>query len=122
MDFTNPSPPVGWSNSERKSLLERADAELVLALAIIHHLCISNNVPLSYAAEFFSRMGKWLIIEFVPKDDPMVKKLLLHRKDIFDNYYVENFETEFKKFFSVVDKQNVADSNRIIYLMERISR
>ncbi len=94
------------------------NADLVLALAIIHHLCISNNVPLGFAAEFFSRMGKWLIIEFVPKSDPMVKKLLLHRKDIFDSYCVERFENEFLKYFSLIDHKKVSGTDRIIYLMK----
>jgi 2-polyprenyl-3-methyl-5-hydroxy-6-metoxy-1,4-benzoquinol methylase len=119
MDFTNPSPSIGWANSERKSLLERAEVDLVLVLAIIHHLCISNNVPLGLAAEFFSKISKWLIIEFVPKDDPMVKKLLLHREDIFDNYSIESFEKEFGKFFVFVERKKVPDSKRVIYLMKR---
>jgi ribosomal protein L11 methylase PrmA len=119
MDFTNPSPSIGWANSERKSLLERAEVDLVLVLAIIHHLCISNNVPLGLAAEFFSKISKWVIIEFVPKDDPMVKKLLLHREDIFDNYSIESFEKEFGKFFVFVERKKVPDSKRVIYLMKR---
>lgn len=119
MDFTNPSCSIGWANSERKSLSERVNADLVLALAIIHHLCISNNVPLKLAAEFFSRLSKWLIIEFIPKEDPMVKKLLLNREDIFHNYNSENFEKEFGSFFYIVKKKNVSDTGRVIYLMKK---
>ncbi|MDO8549847.1 MAG: SAM-dependent methyltransferase [Ignavibacteria bacterium] len=118
VDLANPSPSIGWANSERISLIERSNADLVLALAIIHHLCISNNVPLGFAAEFFSKICKWLIIEFVPKRDPMVKKLLLHRKDIFENYTVESFENEFLKYFSLIDRKNVSGTDRIIYLMK----
>jgi len=119
VDLVNPSPSIGWANSERKSLIERANADLVLALALIHHLCISNNVPLGFTAEFFSKICMWLIIEFVPKSDPMVKKLLLHRKDIFDDYCVESFEKEFLKYFSLFDQKNVSGSNRVIYLMKK---
>ena len=85
------------------SLAERLNADLVLALAFIHHLCISNNLPFNLIAEFFCKICNWLIIEFVPKSDPMVKKLLLHRKDIFESYCVEDFEREFLKYFSVID-------------------
>ncbi|HSP86867.1 MAG TPA: hypothetical protein VLN45_01935, partial [Ignavibacteriaceae bacterium] len=63
-DLTNPSPSIGWANSERMSLVERSNADLALALAIIHHLCISNNIPIEFAAEFFNKICKWLIIEF----------------------------------------------------------
>jgi 2-polyprenyl-3-methyl-5-hydroxy-6-metoxy-1,4-benzoquinol methylase len=118
VDLTNPSPSIGWANSERMSLTERSHADLVLALAIIHHLCISNNIPLCFTAEFFNKICKWLIIEFVPKDDPMVKKLLLHRKDIFDKYSVESFENEFSKYFFLIDHQKVSETNRVIYLMK----
>jgi hypothetical protein len=127
VDVTNPSPSIGWANAERKSFIERLspgneeDKEnLVLALAIIHHLCIANNVPLNYAAELFSKICGWIIIEFVPKDDPMVKKLLLHREDIFAKYYIEIFENEFQKYFTVLDRKPVSGSGRVIYLMRKI--
>lgn len=120
MDFTNPSSSIGWANSERKSLTERANADLVMALAIIHHLCISNNVPIGYVSEFFSRLCNWLIIEFVPKSDPLVKKLLLNRKDIFINYTTEAFEREFQKYFTVVECRKIPGSERIIYLMKKL--
>ena len=118
-DLTNPSPSIGWANSERSSLLERSNAELVLALAIIHHLCISNNVPFDLLADFFDKTGEWLIIEFIPKSDPMVKKLLLHRKDIFENYNIEIFEKEFLNYFSIIEYKKVSDTERIIYLMKK---
>jgi ribosomal protein L11 methylase PrmA len=118
-DLTNPSPSIGWANSERLSLLERSNANLVLALAIIHHLCISNNVPFDLLADFIDKIGDWLIIEFIPKSDPMVKKLLLYRKDIFENYNVEFFEKEFMKHFSIIEYKKVSDTERIIYLMKK---
>jgi hypothetical protein len=125
-DLTNPSPSIGWANSERLSLLERSNAEhacsvgrLVLALAIIHHLCISNNVPFNLLVDFIDKIGDWLIIEFIPKSDPMVKKLLLHRKDIFGNYNVEIFKKEFLKYFSIIEYKKVSGTERIIYLMKK---
>lgn len=119
VDLINPSPSIGWANSERTSLIERSNAEMVLALAIIHHLCISNNLPFDLIAEFFGKICEWLMIEFVPKSDPMVKKLLLYRKDIFGNYNVDNFEWEFSKYFSIIDFKKVSDTDRVIYLMKK---
>lgn len=118
-DLTNPSPDIGWDNEERTSLFKRGPADIILALALIHHLAISNNVPMSMLAKFFSSHCGYLIIEFIPKSDSKVKRLLSSREDIFRDYSRENFENEFKKFFSVADKVNVQDSERSIYLMRK---
>jgi hypothetical protein len=73
LDLTNPSPSLGWNNAERMSLLQRAPADAALALALIHHLAIANNVPLEALEEFFRGICRWLVIEFVPKEDPRRK-------------------------------------------------
>jgi hypothetical protein len=119
LDLTNPSPAVGWAHEERKSLMERSPVDAVLALALIHHLAIANNIPLKSIAEFFSNICKHLIIEFVPKTDSQVQKLLKTREDIFLNYSQENFEKEFMSYFSVVSCVTIQDSERILYLMEK---
>jgi len=121
LDLTNPSPAIGWHNRERGSLLERAPAEMVFALALIHHLAISNNVPLEEIAKLFFNMGHWLVIEFVPKSDSQVQKILQNRKDIFVQYTLEDFETRFRKYFFIRDKVAIAESERFLYLMERRS-
>ena len=119
MDLTNPSPALGWHNRERESLSNRAPADMVFALAIIHHLAISNNLPLQQLSDFFSSMGNWLIIEFVPKTDSQVKKLLTSRLDIFDQYTREDFEGVFASQFIVHEKVNLRESDRFLYLMEK---
>ena len=119
LDLTNPSPAIGWHNRERESFVERAPADLVLALALIHHLAISNNVPLPQLAEFFATAGKHLVIEFVPKSDSQVQKLLSSRKDIFPNYTRESFEDAFAEWFTIHEKVAVDESERFLYLMER---
>jgi ribosomal protein L11 methylase PrmA len=119
MDFTNPSPALGWNNRERKSLLERAPADALLALAVIHHLAISNNVPLPMLAEYLSSLGKWLVIEWVPKEDSQVQILLASRKDIFTHYDQEGFERAFNACFTIHEKVPIQDSPRVLYLMER---
>ena len=76
MDLTNPSPAIGWANEERASFGQRAQADMILALALVHHLAISNNVPLVSIAESFSKLSPKLIIEFVPKEDSQVQRLV----------------------------------------------
>ena len=118
LDLTNPSPAIGWANRERESFGSRGPADLVLALAVIHHLAISNNVPLPQLADFFAETGKWLVIEFVPKEDSQVKKLLASREDIFPSYTRDGFESAFKEKFIFHEAVNVHESERVLYLME----
>ena len=120
LDVTNPSPGVGWENRERTSLIERGPADCVLALALVHHLAISNNVPFSRMAAFFKRICRWLIIEFVPKDDSQVQRLLASREDIFSDYTSAVFEREFCRHFEIEDGVAITDSPRSLYLMRRV--
>jgi len=119
IDLTNPSPAAGWENAERLSLLERGPADAVLALALIHHLAIGNNVPLEKAAGFFARAGRSLLIEFIPKSDSQVKRLLVTREDIFERYTREEFERVFRQRFEIVRRVSLAGSERTLYAMER---
>lgn len=119
MDITNPSPGIGWALTERQSLIERGPVDCIMALALIHHIAIGNNVPFPQMAEFFSGLGKWLIIEFIPKEDSQVQRLLLNREDIFDDYSIENFEKWFSKYFSIERREQIFESTRVIYIMRR---
>ena len=119
LDLTNPSPSIGWGNKERMSLIERGPTDMVLFLALIHHLSISNNVPFDRIASFLQRLCNFLVIEFIPKTDSQIQRLLSTREDIFSDYDQENFEREFGKFFFLQTKVKIADSKRILYLMRR---
>ncbi len=119
LDLTNPSPAIGWANRERDSFIQRGPADLVLALAVIHHLAISNNVPLAQLAGFFAEAGAWLILEFVPKSDSQVKKLLASRQDIFPSYTRAGFEAAFSERFMIHEAVEVRESERVLYLLER---
>ena len=123
IDLTNPSADLGWANSERASFTSRvaAQTDAILALAIIHHLAISNNLPLGHIAEYFAGLAPWLIIEFVPKSDSQVKILLATREDIFPEYTATGLETAFGKRYEIIDRLSVADSERTVYLMKRRS-
>lgn len=119
MDLTNPSPALGWAHAERMSLLQRGPADTVLALALIHHLCISNNVPLVRLAEFLAAAGEWLIIEFVPKNDSQVRRLLATREDVFSAYHLEGFRTSLRTRFEIIREEPIAGSERTLFLMRR---
>ncbi len=119
LDLTNPSPAIGWHNRERNSVFERAQAGMVFALALIHHLAISNNVPFLLLAGFFADLGPWLVIEFVPKSDSQVQKLLQSRADIFPEYTQEKFEEVFASRYEIAEKVRVGESERTLYLLHR---
>lgn len=122
IDLTNPSPGIGWENKERMSLKERGPADVVLALALVHHLAISNNVPLSRIAGFLSDISHWLIIEFIPKTDSQVQRLLATREDIFPDYTRQAFEKEFSRHFTIDDSADIQESQRTLFLMRRIQK
>jgi len=119
LDLTNPSPAVGWDLQERMSVAERGPVDLAMALALIHHLAISMNVPLGHIARFFHRVARNLIIEFVPKTDSQVSRLLVVRKDIFGDYSQESFEADFGQYFTIQRREALTDSQRVLYLMSR---
>jgi ribosomal protein L11 methylase PrmA len=118
LDLTNPSPSIGWHNRERDAFQQRGPADAVLALALIHHLAISNNVPFARVAEFFADCGEWLIVEFVPKSDSQVQKLLRSRVDIFSEYTRDGFEKAFGQWYTIKESNAIHDSERWLYLMK----
>ena len=118
-DFTNPSPGIGFANRERLPIHQRMKPDCIVALAIIHHLAISNNLPLETIAEWMASLTDTLIIEFVPKEDSQVQVLLATRCDIFSNYNPVAFETAFGAHFSMVHKEPIQDSLRTIYVYKK---
>lgn len=119
MDLTNPSPDLGWAHEERESLEKRGPTDMLFALALIHHLAISNNLPLQSIADYFAKLGDYLVIEFVPKGDSQVDILLATREDIFPSYNEDGFEGAFKSAYDIVQKVKIAGSKRTLYLMKR---
>jgi len=118
LDLANPSPGIGWDNTERMSFSERGPADLILALGLNHHLAISNNIPFRRIAASLSKLCKSLVIEFVPKDDSQVQKLLATRKDIYHDYTQAAFEMEFLRYFRLEKSVGIKGTKRILYLME----
>jgi len=116
VDLTNPSPGIGFANVERLPINLRQKPDCILALALIHHLAISNNLPFEKIAEWLSQLTKNLIIEFIPKEDSQVQTLLATRTDIFSKYNNLEFEKAFGKYFNLVKCEHITESSRIIYL------
>jgi ribosomal protein L11 methylase PrmA len=122
IDLTNPSPAIGWAHRERLSMTDRSAADTVMALALIHHLAIGNNVPLEMIAAWMGELGNNLIVEFVPKSDPQVQRLLASRRDIFNAYHQDGFEAAFAGTFRCLERIQLHDSDRLIYLMQLKNR
>lgn len=115
VDLANPSPSQGWAHSEWPSLDARGPADVVLALALLHHLAISNNVPFEDIARFLFRLGRRVIIEWVPKEDPQAQRLLASREDVFADYDERSFVAAMEEWFHVEARAGVASSTRVIY-------
>jgi hypothetical protein len=118
LNLSNPTPAFGFNNEERMSFVQRTKVDIVLALAVVHHLTIAKNIPFELIASFFSRLGKILIIEFVPKDDPKIKIMLEGRKDIFEAYTEENFLNAFCAHYKILGSREIGKSKRKLFFME----
>lgn len=115
MNLANPSPGLGWDGRERLSLRDRGPADLLLALALIHHLVFRSCVPLSSIAECFAGLAHYLLVEFVPPTDPMVERLMMSRVELSHPYDLEVFKSSFGKYFHFMD-QKVLRNGRVIFL------
>jgi hypothetical protein len=118
-DLADPSPSLGWDGRERASLFDRAEGATLLALALVHHLAIGRNVPLPMLATTLARLGEGLVIEWVPKADPMVAKLLATREDVFPGYDEAGFIAAFEAAWEVVERTPVDGTPRALFRMRR---
>lgn len=119
VDLTNPGGAIGWANEERQAINQRLQADVVVALAVVHHLAISNNLPLEHIARYFATFAPHLVIEFVPKEDSQVQKLLASREDIFPNYTKKGFEAAFSKTYTLVRCAPIPGTARYLYSFAR---
>jgi len=119
MDLANPSPGLGWDSRERLSLTARGPADLVLALALLHHLVLSACVPLSMIARWLGALGEHVLVEFVPSDDPMVQKLIRNRRGEHLPYDLQIFQASFGEIFRFQDEMTLPNG-RTLFLLKRI--
>ncbi|HET7897902.1 MAG TPA: hypothetical protein VFL47_09540, partial [Flavisolibacter sp.] len=92
--------------------------DLVMALAVVHHLAIGRNIPFSSIAKLFLQLGKTLIVEFIPREDEKVQFMLTQKKDIYQHYTETNFVQAFAGFYTIVKECAVGNSGRKLFLMK----
>ena len=124
LDVLNPSPAIGFNNKERASFIDRISSlapDVTLALAVIHHMSLSGNIPFNMSAQFFASFSNYLVIEFPNREDSWVQRLLKSKgtfKDHFDSYNINHFEVEYLKYFTLEDKVAIKNSERVMYLLK----
>jgi len=119
MDLSNPSPGQGWAQQERAGLQERAKADAIIALAVIHHMAISHNIPLAHAVRWLVELAPNGVIEFVPKSDPMVQTLLALREDVFADYAEETFTGALQSNARVIKSETISATGRKLFWYDR---
>jgi predicted nicotinamide N-methyase len=118
IDFANTSPAIGVNNEERTSFLKRIKVDLILALALVHHLVLGKNVPFEKIASMFSSMTHYLLIEFIPRSDEKVSILSENKKELLLSYSEEIFVNSFQEYFSILERREIENTGRTLYLME----
>lgn len=108
---------MGWANRERVQLNKRSKPDVIMALAVIHHLVISNNIPFEKVAEYFAGLTEWLILEYVPAEDDKIKPLPETAGKT--NYNRSNFEEGFFRYFDRVEEREIDHSKRSNILFKR---
>lgn len=121
MDLMAPTPAMGWQAQERENIFNRISGDISLVLALIHHIAIGHNVPLTKIADWLHESSPYIIIEFVEKQDEKVQELLKHREDIFATYDISHFELAITKRFNILQKKQVGQAYRWLYLLKRIT-
>ena len=119
LDASNPSPDQGWRQAERPGFNQRTKADALVALAFEHHLVIAKNTPMAQVMDWLVAIAPQGIIEFVPKNDSTVKKMLALRKDIFDDYSEEHFKALLEQRADIVSVKRVSQSGRTLYRYSR---
>jgi ribosomal protein L11 methylase PrmA len=119
LDLANPTPSQGWAERERRGLTERAAADALIALALVHHLAIGRNIPLEQVVQWLVDLAPNGIVEFVPKSDPMVQRLLRLREDIFDDYSDETFTRHLQARAKIVQVVDVSATGRRLFWFAR---
>lgn len=124
-DVLQPAPGIGFNNTERSSLIDRLreyQPDVTMALALIHHVTLSGNVPFEKSAEFFAKFSRYLIIEFPKREDSWVTSLLVRKREFinhFDFYNQKNFEQGYLEYFQIEKIQPIEGTQRVLYLLKR---
>lgn len=115
LDAMNPSPSQGWAERERIGFGGRFSADAILALAVEHHLAIARNVPLADVVSWITSLAPRGVVEFVPKEDPTVRKMLALRPDIFPDYTIEKFTSALAAKAQIERTEAISQSGRVLF-------
>lgn len=124
-DLMQPAAGIGFNNKERDSFINRVknySPDLSMALALIHHVTLSGNVPFEMSASFFKSLSTYLLIEFPDREDSWVQFILKSKRDaahLFDDYHIENFENTYLQYYTIIKKETIKGSHRTLYLFKR---
>ncbi len=119
LDLLAPTPATGWRNRGQSSFADRVQPDLVLALAVVHHLCISGTVPPEEIVAWMASLGCTIVVEVPHEDDPMARRLLAAKPDRrWDRYRLEAFEAAFARDLTLVERTPLADGRRVLFHLE----
>jgi hypothetical protein len=118
VNLADASPSQGWRGVERKDLAARGTPDLVLCLALVHHVVITANIPLADFIDWLAGLGAAVVIEFVGREDEMVQALLANREDQYDDYSLETFRSLLSERFRLRDEAPLKGGKRMIFLAE----
>lgn len=119
LDLTNPSPSMGWQQSERLGFAERRNADVVLCLALIHHLVIGRNLPLNEVLDWLVSLAPRGVIEFVPKEDPMASQLLTWKPNVAPDYDLATIRSMLQARARIEREEVVTSSGRVLFAFSR---
>jgi hypothetical protein len=109
-------PIFGWRGEERTAFATRATPDLVLALALVHHLSIASNVPLAQVVDWLRSFGATVVVELPHRDDPFVQRLLANKPEyVHDDYSLASFEEAFAAKFTIKDRVRLPCGTRTLY-------
>ncbi len=117
-DLSDPTPSLGWRCAERQSLEGRSKPDLVLCLALIHHLVIGSNLLLPDVVDWLASLEAMIVIEFVDRSDSQVKQLLANRRDVFSDYTREIFRQQIHRHFILIDEHTLPSGTRTLFLLQ----
>jgi hypothetical protein len=116
IDLADPSPALGWRSSERPSFTSRMNVDLVLCLAVVHHLALTNNVPLDEIMAYLADFNAPLVVEFPHRDDPMAARLLARKRaGLFDSYDIDHWEKVLEQRFTITERIVLPSGTRTLY-------
>lgn len=122
LNLARPTPPVGWRNGEHDSFLDRATGsfDLILLLAVVHHLLVTERVPLGELVELVASLTRqWVVVEYVPPEDPMFRRIVRGRERLHEDLTLANFEAAFRKRFEVERRNALPDTSRVLFLLRK---